>query len=393
MKPKKTNIKIKHRKYNLYNRKKSKGKQVLTVIIMIVIVLALAVIGYGAGKPIVEYFSSKGNETSDSTPSWTPPATAEADETSSAETQTAQPAPEETAEPEPALTGMYVLPQDAVYDAASLKSAVVSAKNAGYTGVVVTAKDTEGYFLYSSDIDGIKGGSSVKGTLTAKEMCDIITAEGLIPAARFSTLLDRTSGGLVGGCYALSDGSGNWLDAAPSAGGKKWMDPFSTQCTAFMENIAGELSAAGFKYLIAADTMYPDFHPSDYNVYLYSLPIGDAEKRADALWGVLDAVCAGAEKNGAEVIAEVDGGALFSGDRQATDAELAEDAEKLNGISLLIDYSDDLTYSGAKSFIGRMGAQFAGQTYAVLADSGASEGALEDMQRAFGEAGVTVFVK
>ena len=396
MKPKKTNIKIKHRKYNLYNRKKSKGKQALTVVLMIVIVLALAVIGYGAGKPIVEYFSSRGGESSDSTPSWTPPATAEASgDASSEETQTDNSSvpDDKTSEPEQQLAGMYILPENKVFDAASLKQAVISAKNAGYDGVVVTAKDKEGSFLYSSEISGIKGAEPVKGTLTAKEMCDIITAEGLVPAARFSTLLDRTSGGYVGGCYTLSDGSGKWLDAAPSNGGKKWMDPFSEECRTFMGSISEELSAAGFKYIIAADTMYPEFHPSDYSVYLYSLPIGDAEKRVEALWAVIDAVRAGAEKHGAAFAAEVDGAALLSDSRQSTDAELAGNAEKLSGITLLINYSGESSYSGAKAFIGRTGAQFPGLKYSVAADSEDVGDAVSDIRRAFNEAGTAVYVR
>lgn len=400
MKPKKTNIKIKHHKYNLYNRRKSRGKQVLTVILMVVIVAALAVVGYGAGKPLVEYITSKNSETSESTPSWTPPATSEAESNVTSDEQTSELVEtSDTSAPakaEETISSMYVLPGDAVYDAASLKSAVVSAKNAGYTGIVITAKDSTGNILYKSNIDEVKDGATITGTLSAKQMCDIITAEGLVPAARFSTLLDRSNGNSVGGGYMLSDGGGNWFDAAPANGGKKWLSPFSSASAEFMKNIAAELSSAGFKYIIAADTMYPDFRPSDISSYLYDLPLTDTNKRVAALWDVLDVAKAGAEDNGAKLIAELDGAALFADDRQATDAEFAADKDKLAGVGVLIDYTPESgsAYAEAKTFIGRMGAQFKGQEYSVLVDGSAvSPGTIEEIQRAFTEAGVSMFVK
>ena len=54
---KKKNIKIKHRKYSLYQRKKSKGRKFLTGLLMVILVAGLCVLGYGLGKPLVEYLS------------------------------------------------------------------------------------------------------------------------------------------------------------------------------------------------------------------------------------------------------------------------------------------------------------------------------------------------
>lgn len=400
MKPKRTNIKIKHHKYNLYNRRKSRGKQALAIILTVVIAAALAVIGYGAGRPLVEYLTGKNSETSESTPSWTPPVTsvepesdAQADgENSSVSSETS--GPEQTAAEIPL---MYVLPQDVVYDAQSLKNAAAAAKNAGYSGIAVTAKDSVGNILYKSEIAGIRDGATVTGTLSAKEMCRIIEAEGLVPAARFSTLLDRSNPNYIAGGYMISDGSGSWLDAAPANGGKRWFSPFGSATAEFMKDIAEELATAGFKYIIAADTMYPDFHASDINTYLYDLPLTDAEKRTDALWSVLDAAKSGAEDNGAEFAVQLSADALFSDDRQATDAECADDRSKLHEASLLISYAPDgktSAYTAAKSFIGRMGAQFSGQKYSVLIDGSAvSENDVSEARRAFAEEEIAVYVK
>ena len=59
MKPKKTNIKIKRRKYNLYNKKKSKSRQVLSIVITIAAACVLGVVGYGVGKPIMNYLQNR----------------------------------------------------------------------------------------------------------------------------------------------------------------------------------------------------------------------------------------------------------------------------------------------------------------------------------------------
>ena len=69
---KKKNIKIKHRKYSLYQRKKSKGRKFLTGLLMVILVAGLCVLGYGLGKPLVEYFSNRGNEPPPES-AWTPP--------------------------------------------------------------------------------------------------------------------------------------------------------------------------------------------------------------------------------------------------------------------------------------------------------------------------------
>ena len=73
---KKKNIKIKHRKYSLYQRKKSKGRKFLTGLLMVILVAGLCVLGYGLGKPLVEYFSNRGNEPTPES-AWTPPVSAE----------------------------------------------------------------------------------------------------------------------------------------------------------------------------------------------------------------------------------------------------------------------------------------------------------------------------
>ena len=64
MAPKKTNIKIKRSKINLYNKKKNKARRVLKIVITVVIVCGLAVLGYGLGKPLLKYLREKDQNSS-----------------------------------------------------------------------------------------------------------------------------------------------------------------------------------------------------------------------------------------------------------------------------------------------------------------------------------------
>ena len=69
MPPKKTNIKIKHSKFNLYNKKKSKAQRFFKVLLTVVIVCGLGVLGYGLGKPLIKYLQERGTTSEQSTTS------------------------------------------------------------------------------------------------------------------------------------------------------------------------------------------------------------------------------------------------------------------------------------------------------------------------------------
>ncbi len=384
------NIKIKHRKYSLYSRKKSKGKQVLAVILTIVIAIALCVIGFGLGRPLMEYLNGEKTPT-DQSSAWTPPV-----ETVETADPTQDPTKEmesiESAEPEPVAEVVYTIPSGALRSAESLKSAVAAAKTEGCTTVLVTVKNGAGNYLYKTERTVFSYGDIITGTLTAKEICDIITAEGLVPCARISTLKDQRSGDYLEGIkYYNFDGSG-WLDAAYENGGKAWLDPFSEKTREYLASIVTELATAGFREIVLADTMYPAFRNIDLNTFLGNQPdLADSAARLDALWGVVDACRAAADSCGATMLLEVNEADLDAADKTATTAEITADKARLKSVELLIDYSGN-GYAQAKSFAGKLGSQYSGQNYSVLITKNAlSESAYEQLLKAFGESGVTVF--
>ncbi len=388
------NIKLKRRKYSLYSRKKSKGKQALTIILTLVIAILLGVIGFGLGRPLVEYFSGE-KTPPDTSSGWTPPVeTAETLQVTAEATVEADTA--ESAEPAaPVIETVYTIPAGALRSADTLKSAVASAKAEGCNTVLVTMKNSTGNYLYKTERTVFYYGDIVSGALTAKEICDIITAEGLVPCARISTLKDKLSGDYLEGIkYYNADGSG-WLDAAYSNGGKAWLDPFSQKTAEYVSSIVTELAVAGFKEIVLADTMYPVFRNVDLGTYLYDQPhLAEADARLDALWNVVNECSSAAQSNGAKIILEVNGADMDAAERAATTAEITADKNRLSSVELLIAYTpvSGSEYAGAKSFIGKLSSQYSGQSYSVLLVKNAvSQSGYEQLLKAFGESGITVF--
>ncbi len=392
---KKKKIKIKHHKYSLYQRKKSTGRKVLTVIIMVVIVAALVVVGYGVGKPLMEYFSGK-NTNSEPSSAWTPPASAETSgasaETSQTSTETTEPTKEEQTENK--TVNAFILPEAAVLSSDALNSALAAAKNGGYTDIAVTLKDETGNFLYKTSVKDVSE-EQITGTLTAKQIADLITAAGFTPRARINTLLDRTTQTYAGKniCYMITDG-GIWHDYYVDRGGKSWLDPFNAVTAKYLAAITGEISQAGFSSIILANTRYPAFNNQDYTNFLRDLAIADDSARLNALWNVADACVSAAKSGNSSVLLEVSDEELLSDSVALTSAEPVGDKTKLKTVTLLVDYApgEKAGYNEARAFIGRLSAMYSGQDIAVrLTASSFSSSALDQVKKAFADADITVY--
>lgn len=391
---KKKKIKIKHRKYSLYQRKKSTGRKVLTVVLMVVIIAALLVVGYGIGRPLMEYLNGKGN-TSEPSSAWTPPVSAETSGASAETSQVSADSSEATEETKPEVTTVnaFILPEGAVLSSDALNSALAAAKSSGYTDVTVTLKDESGNFLYKTSIKDIPE-DQVTGTLTAKQIASIITSAGFTPRARINTLLDRTTQTYGGEniCFMIADG-GIWHDFYVDRGGKSWLDPFNEGTPKFLAAVTAEISQAGFSSVALANTRFPAFNNQDYSNFLSNLPISDDSARLEALWKVVTS-CTTAAGSNAEVLVEVTDEELLADSKALTTAEITADKTKLKSVTLLVDYTpgEKTGYTEARAFIGRLSAMYSGQSIAVcLPSSGFSGNALAEVRRAFTDAGMAIY--
>lgn len=390
----KKTIKIKKSKYNLYNKKKSKSRQALTLALTIVAACVLGVVGYGIGKPIMNYLESRknpivpGDSESSSFESSTDPVSSEPE--SSGDTSEPDPGPDKPLKD----LKLTILEPEVVTSSASLSSALTVARENGYDTVAVTLKDEQGFLYYSSDIEGVKGTELIRGTLSAAQICDYISKAGMTPAVKINTLLDSTTPLHFGGYQFF--GGGGWLDDYPDAGGKRWLSPFTEEAVNYIGELTAELSTAGFEHIICANTKFPKFHNIDADQYLSHLPIRDREARLDALWNTADAAKSGADKGGAQLWLEFIGNDLLASEKFGTDAELASRKDKLEGFCILADYtmgSAEEAYSNAAAFAISAKNAAGENTFAVLIKNGPSGAALEDIQRAFEEAEIMAFTE
>lgn len=349
MAPKKTNIKIKRSKFNLYNKKKSKARRALKIIITVIVVCGLGVLGYGLGKPLIKYFQDKNSSQPESEASAllssiiksgnTVNTIVSSSDANSSEDNTSKP------EPAPQAPKIYYLSDNAASSEANLTAALADAKKSGCSVVAVTLKDTSGYLLYKSSIASVKDTEVTAGTLSASQVSAAISKEGLTPAARINTLMDKTAPAHMEGGFKFTESQGgySWHDNKPENGGKMWLSPFSDKTVKYIGDISEELSKAGFKHIICANTRFPGFHTVDVSTYLTHLPLNDRAKRSDALWNVLNSAKSGAEKNGAKLIIEVSASSIMAVNRSCSDAEFISDKDKLNGVSIIVNY--DITKS------------------------------------------------
>lgn len=399
MKQKKTAIKIKKSKHNLYNKKKLKSRQVLTVVLTIVAACVLAVVGYGIGKPIVNYFQTKPPETSDvssdsissvssSAPESSPQSVSDSGGASGSSTS------EPPVDPVKDDTKMYFLPIGSTESSAALAGALAAAKESGCDTVAVTLKDENGYLYYKTDLDKVKRTLLVKGSLTAEQISGQIKQAGLTPAVKICMLKDRVTPMFFGG-FTFANGGG-WLDDYPDAGGKRWLSPFLQETVDYLASVANELSGAGFEHVIFYNVRYPVFNPTDISSHLAHLPVNDKEKRLEALWNVLDAAKSAAENNNAKVWVEMDGADFIKADRYNTDAELALNVEKLAGFGVIVDYAPttaEKLYESTLTFASKLGTVSEGiDDIAVAAKRGTAGTVPADISEALEESEVRMFV-
>ena len=174
MAPKKTNIKIKRSKFNLYNKKKSKARRALKIVITVIVVCGLGVLGYGLGKPLVKYFqdratSQPNSETSALISSIKNAGSTAASNTASENTVTS----DNTSQPPPApaiTDKVYYLPDNAAESEASLTAALADAKKSGCKVVAATLKDSNGYLLYKTKIAEVKDNEVLTSKLSASKI-------------------------------------------------------------------------------------------------------------------------------------------------------------------------------------------------------------------------------
>jgi len=257
----KKGVKIKHRK-TIYKKRKSKGQKIFTFCLAVFAVVGLVFLGYSIGEPIKEFLNDRQNLITDSSSTvWSPPET-------TSETTTAATTDKEDEIPKPNSEELiaYSLPINSTLSEQALTEAVVSAKNSGFSAVVVTLKADGGQIYYLTENETAKSAGAVVGTLTAPAIVKIITDNGMTPVAEINVLKDHIAPkGNSALSYKFENQDTVWYDNDPAQGGKPWLSPFSDATKTYISQISDEIARAGFTKIIASGIVFPPFLQSDLN--------------------------------------------------------------------------------------------------------------------------------
>lgn len=263
--------KIKRSKINLYPKKKTKAQKIIGTIVLILIILAIVFLGYCLGKPLFEFIEKNTGGTGKDSPAWTPPAeTAQTEEPSdtSADGSSVTASQQNDSPDETENTRIYAVsvPDSALSNSVSLSAFASKAASEGYTAAAVCLKDSSGAILYNTQTVPAKDSEAVAAYLSAEEISNILSRNGLTPVAYVAVLSDNEGGRLNPDmCYKIVDEPEiSWLDYFSAEGNPiRWSNPGSEAAKVYNKAITDELKRAGFEQIILTHVVFPPFQEYD----------------------------------------------------------------------------------------------------------------------------------
>ncbi|MDE7303518.1 MAG: hypothetical protein K2N60_09415 [Oscillospiraceae bacterium] len=297
------------------NRKR-RTQKFFKVLFTIIILAALVFIGYSVGQPIYKYFSERSERGSgEETVPWTPPVMPDDTE----DTDAAADDPDEASENSDKTDGeaeisfsAYQLPETALISEADLRNALESAKDSGYTAVVVTLKAKGGKIYYKTSSQmALSADGAAAGDMYAGQIAAMIRNAGFIPIAKINLLEDHNLyGEYKTGAYRFEGSTTTWLDNAASSGGKPWLSPFDTDTQSYAAYLSNEVSGSGFDSIIFDGIVFPPFRNSDLN---YIGAVVKDPNKYKSLISIADIAAKAAEANNTSVIVTVSAGDVLNG--------------------------------------------------------------------------------
>lgn len=265
----------------------------LTTVLAVIVLLFLGLVGYNVVGPLASRLKKEAKHpTTTPNPYIYAEATMTALETTTVQTTTTVlTTTEEYLEPinEPLQLSLYLNP-NALSDLDKLRTVVSEAAANGYGSVVVPLKLGGGALQYNSTVPEAKQSGASADTLpTLSEIASTISACGVFPVARIETTADsllpivKAEAG-----YRTTAEDKLWLDDAEGSGGKPWISPFSDVSRSYLQQIAAEISNAGFQRIICGGVAYPNFYAADLEAL--GPMLSDEASRRSGLVGMLNAI-------------------------------------------------------------------------------------------------------
>lgn len=288
----------KYRKIKRNQRIYRKRRRVPSWIKFILILLLAIGVGYIGGKAVMDGLRNAQEARQNSSQAQDSSQTSEDSSNPSSESQTSemQPAAEEA-------MSARVMPIDVMKNPEQRQQFIQTVKNEGSNTIILDLKDETGYLHYQSANEIVQQCNAVAAdAVNLSQVCQEITAAGLTPVGRISTLMDMVSSRVAAGTTYLYRGQSDtaWLDAAANNGGKTWLSPYRENTGAFLAGLADEITEAGCSRLILTHLEYPSQNTNDMGLS------GETVSRTDALRAVYQQIAAAAEQNSAQVMLQLD---------------------------------------------------------------------------------------
>lgn len=205
-------------------------------------------------------------------------ATADTQPTTAPTTAVTEEAPSEKQTQLASLRAIW-LPSTALKDLSASADTLTAAAAAGYNAVIVDVKDADGALWVASQTPlALEARAARADALTPEELRAVTTTLAdtyhltLVP--RLFAFRDNTAPRYLETARVTVAGEPNtgWFDASPTAGGRRWLNPYAADARRYITALAAELQQAGCSLLMLDGVQFPDREVRAY--------YGDAEQTA-----------------------------------------------------------------------------------------------------------------
>lgn len=177
-------------------------------------------------------------------------------------TTTPEPTPEAQADGTAIVDGSWAaIERSALTDEAAIRAAAQQLVEQGVSYAVVTLKDSRGNIYYTSGV-AEAANSIADTTVDAALIASVFKEEGLIPVAQLAAFRDPvaayTERSMAIQYRSNGEASYLWLDAAnAAAGGKAWLNPYSSTAVDFIGELIAEVHELGFDQVALSYVQFP----------------------------------------------------------------------------------------------------------------------------------------
>lgn len=144
-------------------------------------------------------------------------------------------------------------------DAAAWEGRLQELAAAGYDGVLFDLKDDAGQVLYRSKLEAVTG--NIRQTSARYDLSALIAATekaGLTPIGRMVAFRDAAAGRVLkNAAVKYNYTETNWLDNAPDAGGKSWLNPNSGEAQDYILALLDEVAKQGLHCIVLDGVQFP----------------------------------------------------------------------------------------------------------------------------------------